>query len=310
MEPRFADTARPLVELTRKGVSFAWGPSHTSAVRQLKRLLAEYTVSAAETVELLADRLIRYHGFPDVLISDRDPRFQSLVWEQLCHRFRIKRAMSSAYHPQSHGQTERVNRTLEQMLRTYIRSDEREWERLLPALELAYNTTSHSSTELSPFEVMIGQNPITAADLDVVGNLAPTLTPLMAKLFQQLCDCAGGHILRAKLQHSRTINVVVRQFLGTVNFCRMLMEPRFADTSRPLVELTRKGVSFAWVPSDTSAVRQLKRLLAEYTVSAAETVELLADRLIRYHGFPDVLISDRDPRFQSLVGTALSSVPY
>lgn len=200
MEPRFADTARPLVELTWKGVSFAWGPSHTSAVRQLKRLLAEYTVSAGETVELLADRLIRYHGFPDVLISDRDPRFQSLVWEQLCHRFRIKRAMSSAYHPQSHGQTERVNRTLEQMLRTYIQSDEREWERLLPALELAYNTTSHSSTELSPFEVMIGQNPITAADLDVVGNLSPTLTPLMTKLFQQLCDCAGGHILRAKWQ--------------------------------------------------------------------------------------------------------------
>ena len=57
----------------------------------------------------------------------------------------------------------------------------------------------------------------------------------------------------------------VRQFLGTVNYCRMFMGPRFADTARPLVELTRKGVSFAWGPSHASAVRQLKRLLAEYT---------------------------------------------
>lgn len=159
---------------------------------------AKKSHSAADTVELLADRLIRYHGFPDVLVSDRDPRFQSEVWSQLCSRFNITRAMSSSYHPQTDGQTERVNRTLEQMLRTYIQTDEREWEGLLPALELAYNTTSHSSTELSPFEIMIGENPLTAADLDIVGALAPTLTPPMTKLFRQLCDRARSHILQAK----------------------------------------------------------------------------------------------------------------
>ncbi|CDJ47222.1 hypothetical protein EBH_0071610 [Eimeria brunetti] len=144
--------------------------------------------SAVDTVELLADRLIRYHGFPDVLVSDRDPRFQSEVWSQLCSRFNITRAMSSSYNPQTDGQTERVNRTLEQMLRTYIQADEREWEGLLPALELACNTASHSSTALSPFEIMIGENPLTAADLDIVGALTPTLTPPMSKLFRQLCD--------------------------------------------------------------------------------------------------------------------------
>ncbi|CDJ64946.1 LOW QUALITY PROTEIN: Similar to Transposon MAGGYgagandpolgenehomologues, related [Eimeria necatrix] len=139
---------------------------------------AKKSFTAADTLELLADRLIRYHGFPEVLISDREPRFQSDV-NQLCRRFNIKRCMSSSYHVQSDGQTERVNRTLEQMLHTYIKSDQGEWERLLPALELAYNTTSHSSTELSPFEVVIGENPLTGADLDIVGALAPTLTPPM-----------------------------------------------------------------------------------------------------------------------------------
>ncbi|CDJ65857.1 hypothetical protein ENH_00011310 [Eimeria necatrix] len=161
---------------------------------------AKKSFTAADTVELLADRLISYHGFPEVLISDRDPRFQSDLWQQLCSRFNIKRYISSSYQLQSDGQTERINRTLEQMLRTYIQSEKREWERLLPALELAYNRTSHLSPELSPLEVMIGENPLTAVNLDIVGALAPTLTSPMTKLSRQLCDRAQSHILMAKWQ--------------------------------------------------------------------------------------------------------------
>ena len=59
------------------------------------------TVTAEATVQLLADRLSHYQGFPQVLISDRDPRFQSCLWRQLCHRFNIKHAMPSAHRPQS-----------------------------------------------------------------------------------------------------------------------------------------------------------------------------------------------------------------
>ena len=158
------------------------------------------TINAAETVELLADRLVRYHGLPRVLISDRDPRFVSEIYRQMCKRFAIKRAMSSAYHPQSDGQTERVNRTLEQMLRPYIQTNEAEWESLLPAMELAYNCTTHTSVGLSPFEVMIGENPIRAQDLDLIEDLEPMCSPPMTKVFTQLVDRAVGHILRAKYQ--------------------------------------------------------------------------------------------------------------
>ncbi|CDI82217.1 OSJNBa0042D13.18 protein, related [Eimeria praecox] len=69
--------------------------------------------------------------------------------------------------------------------------------------QLGYNTTSHVSTELSPFEVTIGENPLTAADLDVVGALSPTLTPPMTKLFYQLCDRPQSHILKAKCQQKQ-----------------------------------------------------------------------------------------------------------
>ncbi|CDJ32458.1 H0124B04.16 protein, related [Eimeria mitis] len=220
------------------------------------------TATTADTIELLADRWIRYHGVPDVLISDRDPRFQSQLWQQLCQRFHIKRAMSSPYHPQSDGQRERVNRTLEQMLRTYIQTDEREWERLLPALELAYNTTSHSSTEPSPFEIMIGQNPVTAADLDIVGNLAPTLTPPMTKVSQQLCDRAQSHILKAKWQqkryaeaHRRDVQYkpgdqiwISSRHLPGLNQCPKL-EPRFRGPFTILERIRQVGYRIALPPT-------------------------------------------------------------
>ena len=164
------------------------------------------TVSAEGVVTLLADRLVRYHGLPSVLISDRDPRFVAELWRLFCSRFQIKRALSSSWHPQTDGQTERVHRTLEQVLRTYIQSDESAWEDLLPAVELAYNCTTHNSTGLSPFEVMIGENPLRACDLDVVETLEPTITPPMTKLFQQLVDRAAAHIRQAQLVQQHYAN--------------------------------------------------------------------------------------------------------
>ncbi|KAL8449407.1 hypothetical protein Emag_003588 [Eimeria magna] len=158
------------------------------------------TVTAEGVVQLLADRLVRYHKRPKVLLSDRDPRFTAELWRLMCERFDIKRALSSSWHPQTDGQTERVHRTLEQTLRTYIQYDESAWEDLLPAVELAYNCTTHSSTGLSPFEVMIGENPLRASDLDVVDEFEPTISLPMTKLFQQLVDRAASHLLRAQAQ--------------------------------------------------------------------------------------------------------------
>ncbi|CDI73708.1 hypothetical protein EPH_0027900 [Eimeria praecox] len=137
---------------------------------------------------------------------------------------------------QPDGQTERVNRTLEQMLRTYIQADEREWEALLPALELAYNTTSHSSTELSPFEIMIGENPLTAADLDIVGALAPTLTPPMTKLFRQLCDRAQGRTLKAKWRQKYYADTRRRDVEYKVGDQAKWRQKYYADTRRRDVE--------------------------------------------------------------------------
>ncbi|KAL8273463.1 hypothetical protein Esti_002529 [Eimeria stiedai] len=113
----------------------------------------------ADFVFLFADRVVRYHGFSSTIGSDRGPRFIPEFWRLFCRHCGIKRALLSAWHPQTDRQTERLNRTIEQMLHTYIQSGEKEWPDLLPALELAYNCTSHSATRLSPLEAMLGENP-------------------------------------------------------------------------------------------------------------------------------------------------------
>ncbi|KAL8273041.1 hypothetical protein Esti_003094 [Eimeria stiedai] len=140
--------------------------------------------TTAEVAFILADRLVRYHGLPKVLTSDRDPRFVAELWKEFCERFDIQKAMWSAWHPQTDGQTERVHRTLVQVLRTYIQSDETPWEDLLPAVELAHACTTRSSTGPSPFKAMIGENPLRASDLDVVENFEPSVSPTMTKIFQ------------------------------------------------------------------------------------------------------------------------------
>ena len=155
------------------------------------------TATAADTLELLADRLVRYHGLPRVLVSDRDARFVSELWELFCKRFKIKRALSSAWHPQADGQTERVHRTLEQILRAYIQADGKAWELLLPAAELAYNCTVHNSTGMTPFEGTVGENPLRATRLEVAEVLPPASTPPATKIFQQLVDRAAAHIMEA-----------------------------------------------------------------------------------------------------------------
>ena len=123
-----------------------------------------------------------------------------LVWELFCKRFQIKRALSSAWHPQTNGQTEWVHGTTEQVLRAYIQSDESAGEDPLPAAELAYNGTVHNTTRLNPFAVMIGENPMRASDLDVVEVLESTSTPPITKVFRQLADRATAHIFQAQAQ--------------------------------------------------------------------------------------------------------------
>ncbi|CAI7867308.1 unnamed protein product [Closterium sp. NIES-53] len=119
------------------------------------------TTTAEATARLFFDRIITIHGIPATLISDRDPKFTSKFWKELMGLLGTKLAMSSAYHPQTDGQTERLNQVVEQLLHTACKDDVSHWDTQLPTLEVAYNNASHAATGKTPFLLCYGREPLT-----------------------------------------------------------------------------------------------------------------------------------------------------
>ena len=108
---------------------------------------------------------MRLHGVRKTIVSDRDVKFLSYFWKTLCAKLGIKLLFSSAYHPQTDGQTEVTNRTLSIVLRVLIKKNIKEWEECLPIAEYTYNRARHSTTGKSPFEVVYGFNPLSPLDI-------------------------------------------------------------------------------------------------------------------------------------------------
>jgi transposase InsO family protein len=99
------------------------------------------TVTAKETDRLYFNHVYCRHGLARKIISDRDVRFAGTFWHELHRLLQVKLAMSSSFHPETDGQTERANRTMEEMVRHYVSHRQDDWDQLLPALEFAYNTS-------------------------------------------------------------------------------------------------------------------------------------------------------------------------
>lgn len=119
----------------------------------------KHPYTASKVADVFLDRVYRLHGLPQSLVSDRDPIFTSIFWKELCRRTGIKLCMSSGQHPQTDGQTERVNQQVEGYLRCFISAHPHRWSQWLPLCELWYNTNWHSSTGRSPFEIIYGHHP-------------------------------------------------------------------------------------------------------------------------------------------------------
>jgi len=109
--------------------------------------------------------VVRLHGFPRNIVTDRDSKFLSHFWGTLWGKLGTKLLFSTTCHPQTDGQTKVVNRTLAQMLRCLIFGNPRVWENLIPHIEFAYNRVINSTTSHTPFELMYRFNPLTPLDL-------------------------------------------------------------------------------------------------------------------------------------------------
>ncbi|MBW0513594.1 hypothetical protein O181_053309 [Austropuccinia psidii MF-1] len=99
------------------------------------------------------------HGLPSSIFSDIGSLFASSFWTNLCQQLNISRDMSASYHPETDGQTERVNQILEQYLQMYVSYHKDDWNTWLPLAEISYNNSDHSSTKKSPFFTPYGRDP-------------------------------------------------------------------------------------------------------------------------------------------------------
>jgi hypothetical protein len=128
---------------------------HLSKHAHFVALTHPYTANTM--ARLFMDNVFKLHGIPKTIVSDRNPVFTSNFWQEIFRLSGTKLLMSSAYHPQTNGQTKIMNNGLEGYLRSFSGERPKDWAKWLALAEWAYNISTHTSTKLSPFGVVYGQ---------------------------------------------------------------------------------------------------------------------------------------------------------
>ena len=116
-------------------------------------------IDSPELTRMFFEHVICKHGVPDNNITDRGTQFTSRCWARVCSNLSINHRLSTAFHPQTDGQTERKNQTMEQYLRAFCNYELDNWVELLPLAEFAYNNSLHASTRMTPFWALYHRNP-------------------------------------------------------------------------------------------------------------------------------------------------------
>jgi hypothetical protein len=170
------------------------------------------TVTAEDCAYLFFDNIVKHEGFPVGIVSDRDTKFASKFWSRLFSLHGVDLRMSSAFHPETDGQTERENRTLEDMLRNNVDPTLTDWDLWLPCAEMAINNSFVEAIGTTPFYLNKGRHPRMPLDLAIqqhLPHLAPTgsTVPAAAKFAQNVQD---------RIHRARSLLLAARDRMRTV----------------------------------------------------------------------------------------------
>lgn len=161
--------------------------------------------NAKDLAHRFSNEICKIHGIPKSIVSDRDPVFLSHFWKELFSVQGTTLKFSSAYHPETNGQTEVVNRSLETYLRCFASDHPRQWFQFLHLAEYWFNTSYHSSIKMSPFEALFGRSPPSVRDY-VFGQT--TIIDLNNSLQnrQQVLSRLKENLKRSKLKMEQQAN--------------------------------------------------------------------------------------------------------
>lgn len=161
-------------------------------------------VDAEEAAWLYLQNVFRHHGLADELISDRGPQFAGKFWPEVHKLLRTTVKLSTAFHPQTDGQTERMNRLLEETLRHYVGPRQDDWDQCLPLIEFAINNSMNKSIGSSPFRLYTPYEPRTPANLALPAKhtftvpMASSLVQLMGERLKRAMSCLTSAQARQK----------------------------------------------------------------------------------------------------------------
>lgn len=158
---------------------------------------------------LFFKEVVRLHGIPKSIVSDRDSKFLSHFWKTLWAKLGTKLLFSTTCHPQTDGQTEVVNRTLGTLLRTFLKSNLKSWEECLPFIEFAYNRVPHNTTSFSPFEIAYGFKPLTPLDLLPL--------PISTDLVHKDAEARAKYVQDLHAQVKRNIEKKIKHYARSAN---------------------------------------------------------------------------------------------
>ena len=147
------------------------------------------TYKMDEYAKIYVKEIVRLHGVPVTIISDRDPKFTSSFWKSLHAALGTKLAFSTAFHPQTDGQSERTIQTLEDMLRACVFDFQKSWNVYLPLVEFSYNNSYHSSIGMAPYEALYGRKCRSPIHWDELGErkyLGPDLVQKTSEAIEKI----------------------------------------------------------------------------------------------------------------------------
>ena len=152
------------------------------------------TLMADQCGKLLLDNMYKQFGLMDKIISDRGPQFAAKSFQELMKLLKIKSALTTAYHPQSDGATERVNQEIEAYISIFCTNNPEEWSNMLTTMEFTHNNRRHADRQHTPFELMLGIAPV-AIPVSFEHTKYPTIEEKMKNLIRDREEALAAHEL-------------------------------------------------------------------------------------------------------------------